>query len=56
MSIHREGRKWRVKYRIAGKQRSRMFDRKGDARPSMPKSPVVDSSDHGWRQSSTASH
>jgi hypothetical protein len=32
MSIHPEGKKWRVKYRIAGKQRSRTFDRKGDAR------------------------
>ena len=32
MSIHREGEKWRVKYRIAGRQRSRTFDRKGDAR------------------------
>lgn len=32
MSIHRENGKWRVKYRIGGKQRSRTFDRKGDAR------------------------
>jgi integrase len=32
MSIHPEGKKWRVKYRIAGKQHSRTFDRKGDAR------------------------
>ncbi len=31
MSIHKEGKKWRVKYRLAGKQRSRTFDRKGDA-------------------------
>jgi hypothetical protein len=32
MSIHPNNGKWRVKYRIAGKQRSRTFDRKGDAR------------------------
>jgi integrase len=32
MSIHRERGKWRVKYRLAGKQRSRTFDRKSDAR------------------------
>jgi integrase len=32
MSVHREGSKWRVKYRIAGKQRSRTFDRKSDAK------------------------
>jgi integrase len=31
MSIHREAKKWRVKYRLAGKQRSRTFDRKADA-------------------------
>ena len=32
ISIHPEGKKWRVKYRIAGKQLSRTFDRKADAR------------------------
>jgi integrase len=32
MSVHREKGKWRVKYRVAGKQRSRTFDRKSDAR------------------------
>ena len=31
MSVHKEGTKWRVKYKIAGRQRSRTFDRKGDA-------------------------
>ena len=31
MSVHKEAKKWRVKYRLAGKQRSRTFDRKGDA-------------------------
>jgi hypothetical protein len=31
MSIHKEGKRWRVKYRLAGKQRSRTFNRKGDA-------------------------
>ena len=31
MSVHRENRRWRVKYRLAGKQHSRTFDRKGDA-------------------------
>lgn len=31
MSIHREGGRWRVKYRVGGRQRSRTFDRKGDA-------------------------
>lgn len=31
MSVHKEAGKWRVKYRLAGKQRSRTFDRKGDA-------------------------
>jgi integrase len=31
MSIHKEGRKWRVKWKIAGRQRSRTFDKKADA-------------------------
>ena len=31
MSVHREHKRWRVKYRLGGKQRSRTFDRKGDA-------------------------
>ena len=31
MSVHKEGTKWRVKYKIAGRQRSRSFDRKRDA-------------------------
>ncbi len=31
MSVHKEGNRWRVKYRLAGKQHSRTFDRKGDA-------------------------
>lgn len=31
MSIHKEGDRWRVKYRLADKQHSRTFDRKGDA-------------------------
>ncbi len=31
MSVHKEGKRWRVKYRLGGKQRSRTFDRKGDA-------------------------
>ena len=31
MSIHKQAGHWRVKYRVAGKQRSRTFDRKGDA-------------------------
>ncbi len=32
MSIHHEKGKWRVKYRVADRQRSRTFDRKSDAR------------------------
>lgn len=32
MSIHHEKGKWRVKYRVAGRQRSRTFDHKSDAR------------------------
>ena len=32
MSVHPENSKWRVRYRINGKQKSRTFDRKGDAR------------------------
>ena len=31
MSVHRENGRWRVKYRLAGRQHSRTFDRKGDA-------------------------
>jgi integrase len=31
MSVHKEGKKYRVKYRLAGRQHSRMFNRKGDA-------------------------
>lgn len=32
MSVHRDRDKWRVKYRQNGRQRSRTFDRKGDAK------------------------
>lgn len=31
MSIHKKGTKWRVHWRAAGRQRTRTFDRKGDA-------------------------
>jgi integrase len=31
MSVHKQGDKWRVKYRVNGRQRSRTYDRKGDA-------------------------
>jgi integrase len=31
MSVHKQRDKWRVKYRVNGRQRSRTFDRKGDA-------------------------
>jgi integrase len=31
MSIHKEGRKWRVKWKVAGRQHSRTFDKKANA-------------------------
>ena len=31
MSVHKQSGKWRVKWRVGGTQRSRTFDRKGDA-------------------------
>jgi integrase len=31
MSVHKEGNRWRVKYRLGGKQHSRTFDRKANA-------------------------
>jgi integrase len=31
MSVHRDGKGWKVRWREAGKNRSRKFDRKGDA-------------------------
>jgi hypothetical protein len=41
-------------YRIAGKQRSRTFDRKSDRAPSTPRSPVGANSGRYWQPSSTA--
>ncbi|MGZ4254823.1 MAG: hypothetical protein ACXVS6_22740 [Solirubrobacteraceae bacterium] len=31
MSIHKEGKRWRVKWKVNGRQHSRSFDKKGDA-------------------------
>ena len=31
MSVHKQNGKWRVKWKLNGRQRSKTFDRKGDA-------------------------